>query len=226
MSISTIPPMTCGTDGCTNTGHGISIAVSRPSIYRCHDCITCLNALAPRWIRGFTDERAYADRNTELGHLNATSLREQAAPVLAAIDKARDAFTMLADLVGPALARDTVTAIVNAGDHVIDCSITNCWAAYRYPEHHPRTAPTRAAYRFDHVWQVRVDGRAVGSVRRVTAGVLDRYEPRTLTGSVLRPDLPDDEQPRHDSVHAATDALIAWTADREPAPDAVAPGHS
>ncbi|WP_103355967.1 hypothetical protein [Amycolatopsis sp. CA-128772] len=73
---------------------------------------------------------------------------------------------------------------------------------------------------------MRVDGRAVGTVRHVTAGVLDRYEPRTLTGSVLLPDLPDDEQPRYDSVHAATDALIAWTADREPAPDAVAPGHA
>ncbi|MEV4049576.1 hypothetical protein AB0J55_00150 [Amycolatopsis sp. NPDC049688] len=105
-----------------------------PSIYRCHDCIACLDALAPRWTRGFTDERAYADRNTELGHLNATALREQAAPALTAIDAARDAFTMLADLVGPALARDTVTAIVNAGDHIIDCSITNRWAAYRYPE--------------------------------------------------------------------------------------------
>jgi hypothetical protein len=55
------------------------------------------------------------------------------------------------------------------------------------------------------------------------AGVLDRYEPRTLTGSVPRPDLPDDAQPRYDSVHAA--ALIAWTADRDLAADAVAPGH-
>ncbi|MFJ7219416.1 hypothetical protein [Amycolatopsis sp. NPDC098790] len=117
------------------------------------------------------------------------------------------------------------TAIVNAGDHVIDCSVTNWWAAYRYPEHHPRTAPARAAYQFDHVWTVRVDGRAVGTVHHVTAGVLDRYEPRNLTGSVLRPDLPDDEQPRYDSVHAAADALIAWTADRAPAPDAVAPGQ-
>ncbi|MFJ9782561.1 hypothetical protein ACIRSS_23470 [Amycolatopsis sp. NPDC101161] len=226
MSTSTIPPIACGTDGCTNTGHGISIAVSRPSIYRCHDCIAFLDALAPRWIRGFTDERAYADSNTELGHMNATALREQAAPVLAAIRQARDAFTMLADLVGPALARDTVTAIVNAGDHVIDCSVTNWWAAYRYPEHHPRTALARAAYRFDHTWTVRVDGHAVETVRRVTAGVLDYHEPHTLSGSVLRPDLPDDEQPRYDSVHAA--ALIAWTADRdrEPAPDAVAPGHA
>jgi hypothetical protein len=67
VSTSTITPITCGTDGCTNTGHGISIAVSRPSIYRCHDCIACLDALAPHWIRGFTDERAYAARNTELG---------------------------------------------------------------------------------------------------------------------------------------------------------------
>ncbi|MET8848581.1 hypothetical protein [Amycolatopsis sp. NPDC004625] len=72
---------------------------------------------------------------------------------------------------------------------------------------------------------MRVDDRAVGTVRRVAAGVLDRYEPRALTGSVLRPDLPDDEQPRYDSVHAATDALIAWTADRELTADAVAPGH-
>ncbi|WP_372667930.1 hypothetical protein [Amycolatopsis kentuckyensis] len=226
MGTSTIPPMTCGTDGCTNTGHGISIAVSRPSIYRYRDCIACLDALAPRWISGFTDERAYADRNNELGRLKATELRAQAAPLLAAISEAREAFTMLADLVGPVLARDAVTAIVNAGDHVVDGSVTNWWAAYRYPEHHPRTAPARAAYRFDHVWTVRVDGLAVGTVRRVTAGVLDRYEPRTLTGSVLRPDLPEDEQPAYDSVHAAADALIAWTDGREPAPDAVAPDHS
>jgi hypothetical protein len=63
-----------------------------------------------------------------------TALREQAAPVLAAIGEARDAFTMLADLVGPALARDAVTAIVNAGDRVIDWSVLNWWAAYSYPE--------------------------------------------------------------------------------------------
>lgn len=143
MSTSTMTPMTCGTDGCTNTGHGISIAVSRPSIYRCHDCIACLDALAPRWIRGFTDERAYAERNTELGHLNATQLQEQAAPVLAAISEARDAFTMLADLVGPGLARDTVTAIVNAGDHVIDCSVTNWWPPTATPSTTP--APRRPA---------------------------------------------------------------------------------
>jgi hypothetical protein len=225
MSTGTIPPMTCGTDGCTNTGHGISIAVSRPSLYRCLACLACLDALAPRWIRGFTDSRAYADRNAELGRLDVTALREQAAPVLAAIGAARDTFTMLADLVGPALARDAVIAIVNAGDRVIDWSVLNWWAAYRYPEHHPRTAPARAAYRFDHVWQVRVAGRAVGTVRRVTAGLIDRYEPRTLTGSVLRPDRPDDEQPGYGSVHAAADALIAWTTDHEPEADAAAPGH-
>ncbi|MFJ7212705.1 hypothetical protein [Amycolatopsis sp. NPDC098790] len=225
MITSTITPVTCGTDGCTNTGHGISIAVSRPIIYRCHDCIACLDALAPRWIRGFTDERAYADRNTELGHLNVTTLREQAAPLLAAISEARDAFTMLADLVVPALARDAVTAIVNAGDHVIDCSVTNWWAACRHPDHHPRTAPTRAVYRFDQIWWVRVDRSAVGCVRLTTAGLLDRYEARSLTGSVLRPDLPDDEQPLYDSVHAAADALIAWTANRRPATDAAAPRH-
>ncbi|WP_146073575.1 hypothetical protein [Amycolatopsis sp. CA-126428] len=68
---------------------------------------------------------------------------------------------------------------------------------------------------------MRVDGRAVGTVRRVTAGVLDRYEPRNLGGSVLRPDLPDVNQPRYDSVYA----LIARTADRDLAADAVAPGH-
>jgi hypothetical protein len=31
----------------------------------------------------------------------------------------------MADLIGPALARDAVTAIVNAGDRVIDCTVTN-----------------------------------------------------------------------------------------------------
>ncbi|MBE8524231.1 hypothetical protein ILP97_43290 [Amycolatopsis sp. H6(2020)] len=148
MSTSTIPPMACGTDGCTNTGHGISIAVSRPSIYRCDECLACLDALAPRWVPGFTDTRAYADRNTELGHLDATALREQAAPVPAAIGAARDAFTMLADLVGPALARDAVTAIVNASDRIIDCSVTNWWAAYRYPAPPPhRTCPCRLPVR-------------------------------------------------------------------------------
>lgn len=225
MSTSTMPSATCGTDGCTNTGHGISIAVSRPSVYRCHDCIACLDALAPRWIRGFTDERAYADRNIELGQLNVATLREQAAPVLAAISEARDAFTMLADLLGPALARDAVTTIVDAGDQIIGCSVTNWWAAYRYPDHHPRTAPARAAYRFDHLWTVRVDRRALGTVRRVTTGLHDRYEPRTLTGSALRPDLPAEEQPLYDSVHAAADALIAATADHDPAADAISPGH-
>ncbi|WP_370964898.1 hypothetical protein [Amycolatopsis sp. cg9] len=102
MNSSTSVPVVCGTDGCPDTGHGISIAVSRPSLYRCHDCIACLDALAPGWVRGLPDARAYADRNTELGLLDATALREQAAPVLATIGEARDAFTMLADLVGPA----------------------------------------------------------------------------------------------------------------------------
>ncbi|WP_370964900.1 hypothetical protein [Amycolatopsis sp. cg9] len=64
---------------------------------------------------------------------------------------------------------------------MIDCTITNWWAAYR---------------------------RAVGSVHLTTAGVFDRYEPSTLTGSVLRPDLPDDEQPDNDSIHAAAGTLI------------------
>lgn len=54
MATSIIQPLPCGTRGCTNTGHGISIAVSRPSIYRCHDCRVCLNALAPGWTRGVT----------------------------------------------------------------------------------------------------------------------------------------------------------------------------
>lgn len=223
MNTSTFVPLACGTDGCTNTGYGISIAVSRPSLYRCHGRITCLDALAPGWVRGFTDARAYADRNTELGLLDTAALRDQAAPVLAAIGEARDTFMMLADLVGPALARDAVTATVNAGDRVIDCTITNWWAAYRHPRHHPRTAPRRAAYRFDQIWQACVDGRAVGSVHLTTAGVFDRYEARTLTESVLRPDLPGDEQPSYDSVHAAADALIAWTPDREPATGAAVP---
>lgn len=226
MSTSTIPPLPCGTDGCANTGQGISIAVSRPSLYRCHDCLACLNALAPTWFRGFTDARAYADRNTELGHLDATTLREQAAPVLAAIGEAREAFTMLADLVGPALARDAVTSIVNAGDRVIDCTVTNWWAAYRHPQHHPRTAPRRAVYRFDQIWWVRVNRRAVGSVHLTTAGLFDYYEPRTLNGSILRPDLPDDEHLGYGSIHAAADALIAWTADRKRATGAVVPDHA
>ncbi|WP_328617243.1 hypothetical protein OHS18_13455 [Amycolatopsis sp. NBC_00355] len=80
---------------------------------------------------------------------------------------------MLADLVDAALARATVTAIVNAGDRVIDWSVLNWWAAYRYPEHHPRTATARADHRFDHVWQVRVDGRAVGTVHRLNKVLLD-----------------------------------------------------
>ncbi|MEV6871691.1 hypothetical protein [Amycolatopsis sp. NPDC051128] len=139
MSTSTILPVACGTGGCTNTGHGISIAVSRPSVYR---CLACLDALAPRWVPGVTDTRVYADRNTELGHLDASALREQAAPALSAIGAARDALTMLADLVGPALARDAVTAIVNARDRIIDWSVTNWWAAYRYPNTTPhRTGP-------------------------------------------------------------------------------------
>ncbi|MFB9686130.1 hypothetical protein ACFFTO_18185 [Amycolatopsis plumensis] len=137
--------------------------------------------------------------------------------MLATIDAARDAFTVLADLIGPALARDAVTAIVDAGDQVIDCSVTNWWAAYRHPEHHPHTAPARAAYRFDHLWPVRVGGRVLGTVHYVTTGHFDRYEPRTCTGSVLRPDLPSDEQPCYSSVHDAADALIAWTADRQAA---------
>ncbi len=131
--------------------------------------------------------------------------------MLAAISDARDAFTMLADLLGPALARDAVTAIVNAGDRVIDCSITNWWAAYRHPEHHACTAPVRARYRFDHIWQVRIDGRAIGTVHLTTTGLFDRYEPRDLAGSALRPDLPDEQQPSYASVHAAADALMTWS---------------
>ncbi|WP_328442817.1 hypothetical protein [Amycolatopsis sp. NBC_00438] len=56
--------------------------------------------------------------------------------------------------------------------------------------------------------------------------MFDRYEPGTLAGSVLRPDLPGDDLPGYDSVHAAADALIAWTADREPAIVAAVPDHA
>lgn len=45
-------------------------------------------------------------------------------------------------------------------------------------------------------------------------------------GSVLRPDLPDDEQPRYGSVHAAADSLISWTADRDPVTGTVVPDRS
>ncbi|SEF38137.1 hypothetical protein SAMN05421837_11888 [Amycolatopsis pretoriensis] len=72
---------------------------------------------------------------------------------------------------------------------------------------------------------MRVNGRAVDTVRRATTGLLDRYEPSTFTGSMLRPDLPNDEQLSYRPVHAAADALILWTADREPTTDAVVPGH-
>ncbi|WIY05573.1 hypothetical protein QRX60_17610 [Amycolatopsis mongoliensis] len=66
---------------------------------------------------------------------------------------------------------------------------------------------------------MRLDGRAVGTVCRVTACLVDRHEPRALTESALHLDLPVDEQPGH--------ALITWIADsdHEPWTDAVAPGH-
>lgn len=67
MSTSTITPVTCGTDSCTNTSHEISIAVSRPSIYRYRACIAGLDALAPHRISGLTDDRIHADATPNSG---------------------------------------------------------------------------------------------------------------------------------------------------------------
>nr|WP_239071389.1 DUF932 domain-containing protein [Amycolatopsis sp. SID8362] len=217
--------ITCGTDGWTNTGHGISIAVSRPSVYRCHDCIACLDALAPL-DPGFTDERAYADRDTELSQLNVTTLWEQAAPLLATIDPARDAFTMLADLIGPALARDVVTAITDAGDR---SSIAPS------PTGEPPTATpntTRAPHRPVLPTGSITSGQCGSTAAPSAPFAASPPACSTATSPAPSPDpycIPT--RPRTSSlptgsVHAAADALTTWTADREPAIDAVAPGHT
>ncbi|WP_158894606.1 hypothetical protein [Amycolatopsis anabasis] len=202
----------CGTPGCDNTGTGISIAVSHPSVYRCNGCHDCINALAPHRIPGLTDRAAYEERNREIGQLDADTLRAQAAPILERITAARDAYARLADLVGAAVARDTVTAIVNAGDRVLDVTLLNWWAAYRWPEHHPAIAPSPTPYTFDHTWRISVRGVGIGTVRRTTSGVTERYLARDLTGGTIRPDLPLAEEPTYSTPHEAAHALAAWAA--------------
>ncbi|WP_158889063.1 hypothetical protein [Amycolatopsis anabasis] len=202
----------CGTAGCDNTGTGISIAVSHPNIYRCHTCLDCINALAPHWVPGMTDRNAYEARNREIGQMDAQTLRAQAAPILARITAARDAYARLADLVGAAVARDAVTDIINAGDRVIDVTLINWWAAYRWPEHHPATAPSPTPYSFDRAWRISVKGLGIGFVRRTTYGLHERYLARDLTGGTIRPDLPLSEEPTYSSPHEAAHALATWAA--------------
>ncbi|MFD2422667.1 hypothetical protein [Amycolatopsis pigmentata] len=202
----------CGTPGCDNIGMGISIAVSRPSIYRCSACLDCINALAPAWTRGMTDEDAYERRNRAIGRMDAETLHREAAPILARITTARDAYATLADLIGATVARDAVTAIVNAGDRVIDVTVTNWWAAYRWPEHHRATAPEPQPFTFTQAWPVTIKGLGIGTVQRTMDGLNERYIARDLTGGSIRPDGPAPEEPTYDTPHQAARALAAWAA--------------
>lgn len=202
----------CGTEGCDNLGMGVSIAVSRPSIYRCSSCLDGINALAPHWVPGLTDRDAYEARNRAIGEMDAETLHNEAAPILARLTAARDAYTRLADVIGATAARDLVTAIIDAGDRVIDVTVTNWWAAYRWPEHHRATAPERERFAFTHAWPITVNGLGVGTVRRITEGDRERYTARDLTGGSIRPDLPAAEEPTYGTPHAAARALAAWAA--------------
>lgn len=202
----------CGTVGCAGTGWGISIMVSRPSVYRCAECVQCLDALAPNWVDGLTDRDAYEERNRALGAMDAATLREQAAPVLARITAARRAYHGLADVAGATFARQAVTDIVNAADKIIDVTVTNWWAAHRWPQHHPNQAPDSAPYTFTRAWPVRVHGTGIGTVGLVLDGLRERYQARDICGGPLRPDLLPDSQPLFDSPAEAAAALAerAW----------------
>lgn len=116
--------------------------------------------------------------------------------MLAAIDEARDAFTKQVDLVGPALARDAVTAIADAGDRVIDCTTTDWWAASRLS----RAAPDRAA-----ACGLPVPPDLGGPCRPPRRRQCPPHHHRSgrPRPSALRPDLPDDEPTGHDSIHTA-----------------------
>lgn len=202
----------CGTRGCDNIGMGISIAVARPSVYRCSPCLDRISALAPAWVSGMTDRTAYVARNRAIGEMDADTLRREAAPILARITAARDAYARLADLIGAIAAREAVTAIVHAGDRVIDVTVINWWAAYRWPEYHRATAPEPERFTFTHAWPITVNGLGIGTVGRVTDGLNERYTARELTGGSIRPDLPAAEEPTYDTPHDAARALAAWAA--------------
>lgn len=202
----------CGTPGCDNIGMGISLAVSHPSVYRCSTCLDCINALAPRWTPGMTDRDAYDARTDAIGEMDADILRSEAASILTRLTTARDAYARLADLIGATAARDLVSAIVGAGDRVIDVTVTNWWAAYRWPAHHRTTAPEQERFAFTHAWPITVNGLGIGTVRRITEGDRERYTARDLTGGSIRPDLPAAEEPTYGTPHEAARALAAWAA--------------
>lgn len=202
----------CGTRGCNNIGMGISIAVSRPSVYRCSTCLDCINAPAPRWTPGMTDRDAYAARTDAIAQMDADALRSEAAPILTRLTTARDAYARLADLIGATAARDLVISIVEAGDRVIDITVTNWWAAYRWPEHHRATAPEHERFAFTHAWPITVNGLGIGTVRRITDTDRERYTARDLTDGSIRPDLPAAEELTYDTPHEAARTLAAWAA--------------
>ncbi|MFD2400024.1 hypothetical protein ACFSVJ_28975 [Prauserella oleivorans] len=74
-----------------------------------------------------TDRDAYEARNRAIGEMDAATLRRDAAPILARINAAREAYFRLADLIGATAAEQAVTAIVEAGDRVIDVTVINWW---------------------------------------------------------------------------------------------------
>lgn len=208
----------CGTEGCRNIGMGTSIAVSHPpGAHRCDSCHDCLRALAPEWVPGVVDRDAYGARIHAIGEMDAETLRAEAAPILARVTAARDAYATLADLIGATVARNLVTAIVNAGPHVIDTTVLNWWAAYRWPEHHRATAPDRERFTFIHSWPITVGQHGIGTVRRVDDELAEHYIARDVSDGSVRPDLPAGQEPTYDTPHAAAQALVArcGRADRE-----------
>lgn len=204
----------CGTEGCNNIGLGVSITVSQPSIYRCSSCLDHINALAPHWVPGLTDRGDYEARNRVIGEMDADTLRTEAAPILGRLTAARDAYTQLADLIGATAARDLVTAIIDAGHQVIDATVTNWWAAYRWPEHHRATAPEREQFAFMHAWPITVNGLGIGTVRSITEGHRERYTARDFTGGGIHPDRSATEELTYGTPHEAARALAAWATRR------------
>jgi hypothetical protein len=200
----------CGTAGCADLGMGVPLAVPGSGVHRCSTCHDCISALAPDWAPGLTDWDAYEARGSAIGEMRADTLRTEAAPVLARINAARDAYTKLADLIGATAAAELVTAIVNAGSQITDITVINWWAAYRWPEYHRATAPERGRFTFTQAWSITVNGLGVGTVRRVSDGLNESYAARDATGASIHPDVPTTEEPTYDTPHEAARALSAW----------------
>ncbi len=156
-----------------------------------------------------TDCDAYDARTDAIGEMDADTLRSEAAPTLVRLTAARDAYARLADLICATATRGLVSAIVDAGDRVIDVMVTNWWAAYRWPEHPRATVPEHERFAFTHACPITVNGLGIDTVRRITEGDCERYTVRDLTGSSIRPDLPAaGEEPTYDTARGS--ARMGW----------------